>query len=355
MRPQADFEKRTFLERVSLACREPVYSAAFAWALEDRSPLPLAQRLAVLSALSGADTSRGREVEATTEFGGVDLLFTVKRDNGPLYIAIENKIKATEREQQLACYDSRIDELGGTGKKVFLSLAGEEPRSGSGWVPVPYAALLDALCTQAPSDNLYIVDLCQALARLVAVADGARTNREGLAERAFKDPNAPTETKIALFVREMRLQKVVQRTWMKALATQLAVPSPWQTYHDESHGQALLNVQAAPNDRPGYLVGMQLQKRSLKAFCAPHPYLPGATEAQHRTIGELLETLRSALRLDKTARAHSSRNRGFRSFTIAKLPQGRKIDEWASVLKPQLARLYAAFPSVQPVPPAGRD
>jgi hypothetical protein len=67
MQQRADFSKVTFLEHVSLAAREPVYSAAFAWALGDRSPLPLQQRLAVVAALSDADTTGGRSIGATTE------------------------------------------------------------------------------------------------------------------------------------------------------------------------------------------------------------------------------------------------------------------------------------------------
>lgn len=63
----ADFSTRTFLERVSLAAREPVYSAAFAWVLDDRSPLSLPERLAILEQISGTDLAGAKSINATTE------------------------------------------------------------------------------------------------------------------------------------------------------------------------------------------------------------------------------------------------------------------------------------------------
>jgi hypothetical protein len=349
MRRPADFGSRTFLERVSLAAREPVYSAAFAWALDDQSPLPLEQRLAVIAALSGADTKGGRAISATTEWYDVDLLLTVEREAGHLYVAIENKIKAVEGKKQLAVYDQHIDQLPETVKKVFLTLTGEVPRSGAGWLPVSYSVLVDALCAQPASDNPYVADLCGALARLVAVSDAARAETGVVAAAAFEDNDAPDGTDLSSYVEEMRLKKVVQRIWMTELAAGLGVTSPWQIGIGETHGQALLNVEAALQDTPGYLVGMQLQWRALKAFCMPYPYPTKANDDQHRTVEVILETIRAALGLGGNATPSARRPRGFRSFSIARLPPGRKRDEWIAVLKPQLTKLVAAFPFVQPV------
>lgn len=351
MRRPADFGRRTFLERVSLAAREPVYSAAFAWALDEQSPLPLEQRLAVVAALSGADTKGARGISATTEWNDVDLLLTVERETGRLHVAMENKIKAVEGRNQLAVYDQHLDQLPGAVKKVFLTLTGEAPRSGTGWLPASYSVLLDALCAQPASDNPYVADLCGALTRLVAVSDAARAETGVVAAAAFDDNDAPDGTDISAYVEEMRLKKVVQRIWMTELAAGLGVTSPWQIGIDETRGQALLNVEAALQDRPGYLVGVQLQWRALKAYCVPYPYPRRANDDQHRTVEAILETIRAALGLGGAATPSARRTRGFRSFSVANLPPGRKREEWVAVLKPQLARLVAAFPSVQPVAP----
>lgn len=239
MRKPADFGRRTFLERLSLAAREPVYSAAFAWALDEQSPLPLKQRFAIVAALSGADTAGGRAISATTEWNDVDLLLTVEREAGHLHVAIENKIKAVEGRKQLAVYDQHLAQLPGTVGKVFLTLTGEAPRSGAGWLPASYSVFLDALCAQPASDNPYVADLCGALARLVAVSDAARDETGVVAAAAFEDHDAPDGTDLASYVEEMRLKKVVQRIWMTELAAALGVKSPWQVGIDETRGQAL--------------------------------------------------------------------------------------------------------------------
>lgn len=348
-RQRADFTKRTFLERVSLAAREPVYSAAFAWALEDRSPLPLTQRLAVVAALSGAEIADGRSIRATTEWNDLDLLLTIERTSGPTHVAIENKIKAVDGWQQLAAYDEPLALLPGTVKKVFLTLTGEAPRSGVMWSPASYAMVLDALLTPPPSASPYVSDLCDALGRLVAVADAARSDESAVAAAAFEDATSDSDAEIGAYVEEMRLEKVVQRIWMTALAADLEVKAPWRASIDETRGQALLNVEAGLRDRPGFLVGMQLQWRALKAFCVPYPYPKVATDEQHRTIEASMETIRSALGLGRGVAPSSPRNRGFRSFTVATLPPGRRRREWAAVVRPHLAALAAAFPSVQPV------
>lgn len=234
---------------------------------------------------------------------------------------------------------------------MFLTLTGEAPRSGIGWLPVRYSVLLDALCAQPASDNPYVADLCGALARLVAVSDAARAETGVVAAAAFEDNDVPDDTDISAYVEEMRLKKVVQRIWMAELAAGLDVRSPWQICIGETRGQALLDVAAALRDRPGYCVGVQLQGRALKAFCVPYPYPRNASDDQHRTVESILKEIRAALGLGAAATPSACRTRGFRSFSVAQLPPGRKREEWGAVLKPQLARLVAAFPSVCPIAP----
>jgi hypothetical protein len=144
----------------------------------------------------------------------------------------------------------------------------------------------------------------------------------------------------------MRLHKVAQRIWMSELALRLSVASPWRVKVDETHGQALLEVKAAVRQQPEYVVGLQIQNRALKAFCAPNPYPKSATEEQDRTVQEILMEMSSALGLDKGKVASSSRGRGFRSFAIVRLPDGRDQGEWAKCITFHLRRLLSAFPTV---------
>lgn len=265
-------------------------------------------------------------------------------------MAIENKIKASESDLQLARYDECLRILFGNVHKVFLTLTGEAPRSGEGWRPLSYSAMLGFLVAQqGPSVNLYFGDLCSALCRLVAVTSAARTD-EGLVVSAFHDQGAPQTSAIATYIDEMRLQKIVQRIWMAELASKLNVANPWQVLVDETRGQALINKQAAIQDSSGYyLVGLQLQSRTLKAFCHPFPYPKMATEDQHRSVEEVLGIIRSIFKPSDNSKASNSRDRGFRSFSIASLPTGRKLHEWVERVRPQLSTLYNAFPAAQPL------
>jgi hypothetical protein len=320
------------------------------WLLDEQSPLSRAHRLDIVHALSGEETTDGLEIVAEPEWHDIDLLLTIKRaSRPPLHVAVENKIKAVEGKGQLAAYDKHLDDKrrSGTVRKVFLTLTGEEPRSGSGWTPASYAVLLDAIRAKPASGNAYVADLCVAIERLITVAAAARAENGLVAAAAFGDDDAHDTCDVTSYIKQMRLEKVVQRIWMTDVAERLHVNSPWQVAVDETHGQALLNVQGVLEDRPGYLVGMQLQWRTLKAFCAPYPYSSKASENTHRDIEAILETIRSALVLGPNAKPSARRARGFRSFSIGSLPRGRKRDEWVAMLEPQLARLVSAFPSVR--------
>ena len=215
--------------------------------------------------------------------------------------------------------------------------------SGEDWIPVSYEALYDALCSNGGSNSPYVCDLRAALGRLLAVAAAARSD-PGVAAHAFHD-NRVSPTSLTAYVEEMRLAQLVQRIWMSELAARLRVPPTWRTSIGESHGEALINVEAEyPN---GFLIGMQLQRRTLKAFCQPHPYLPEATPHQHREIERILQIIRSSLDIGQHVTPSSSRDCGFRSFAVANLPPGRQLDGWVAELRPKLDRLYSAFPQAQ--------
>lgn len=340
---QVSFNERNFFERVSCAAREPVYSAALRWLLDERSPLSRAHRLAIVHALSKEDTSDGLKIIAVTEKKmtekkKIDLMLTVERATGfHLHVAVENKIKSVQGRAQLATYDKHLDGLSGTVRKVFLTLTEEPPSSGSGWTPASYAGLLDAIRAQPVSGNQYVLDLCDAIERLIAVAEAAQAESGVVAAAAFRDDEVDDVTS---YVKDMRLGKVVQRIWMSDLAKRLDVNAPWRTTIGETNGQALLDVEALFQDPPGYRVGMQLQRHTLKAFCEPYQKV-----ANENAVETILERIRCALVLGPNARASKGK---FRSFSIeTDLPRARKRDEWVAVVQPWLARLDDVFPSVQ--------
>jgi hypothetical protein len=187
-----------------------------------------------------------------------------------------------------------------------------------------------------------VADLCEALARLVAVANAARTD-SGLVEAAFKDRDAAGNSALLAYVDEMRLKLVVQRIWMSDLAAQLDLGLHWQRAIGETRGQALLNIQATLPEAPGFLIGLQLQNRALKAFCMPVPYPTRATTEQHGHVEGFLEKMKKAFALGSEANASSSKMRGFRSFAVHTMPPGRNGHDWAAAVQAKFALLAADF------------
>jgi hypothetical protein len=90
---------------------------------------------------------------------------------------------------------------------------------------------------------------------------------------------------------------------------------------------------------------LQLQLRSLKAFAAPNPYPKQATKEQKDNVEVLLGQIKHRLKLEHWVAPSADRNRGFRSFTIAKIPSvhGRDTVKWASVIQPKVTEMHQAF------------
>jgi PD-(D/E)XK nuclease superfamily len=340
-----DFRQRTFVDWVSRAASEQVYSAAFAWLLSDQSTLSLDERLDVVAKLTDDVTSQGRLIAVKTEWKDIDLLLTIDLPAGPLVVAIENKIKAAEGEGQLGDYDRHLQDFPRV-KKIFLTLNGEQPRSGAAWRAISYSVFLDAIRAQRSAASGYVADLCSAMARLIAVAETASADGGELASRAFRDPGA-RDSEIVSYMEDLRLNMVVQRMWMSELFSALNVKDPWKWSIKETNGQALLDVKAALLNDVGYAIGIQLQNRALKLFCSPDPYPKVASQEQHRNVGEILERSRSLVGLTEGIQPTFSRLRGFRSFRIAELPPGRQLDQWVKIVKPHVQRLQSVFMSVR--------
>ncbi len=342
----------TFVERVAVAARETVYSAAIAWLLDHDSPLTLAQRLALVRALAGpgagADLEGVQAVSAVTEWQDVDILIEVRRaGRRPLFVAVENKIKSTEGAGQLAAYDQRLSRLDGDVAKTFLTLTGEVPAGGAGWRPCSYADLLRPLRALGSPDP-HVVELGTAIERLVTTATAAQTD-QGLAAAAFEDVPFTNAAGLAQYVREMRLEKVVQRAWMASLVRLLPTAPPWAARLSETRGQAILDLEAELADRPGFRVGLQVQWRTVKIFGSPHPYPKVATPAEHEGVERILATIREQLK--PKGKPTRPGKRGFRSFAFKVLPPGRDPATWAAALAPYVERLSHAFPAVQPLTP----
>jgi hypothetical protein len=336
---------KSFIEWVSISAREPVFSAALAWIFTEDSPLPLVERLAALGSICGAGPIEGRSITCKTEYEDVDVLVTVERPERPLYMGIENKIKAVEGKNQLAVYDRHLDALDVEAQRVFLTLTGEQPASGRGWKAVSYSAVVDALRRQPSSTDRYVADLCNAMTRLVQVAQCAVTDSV-LAAVAFGDEGADERSELGSYLKEMKLHGLVQRLWMGNLASTLRVRTPWRLKVGETRGQAFFEVKAALNNPHGCDIGLQVQHRAIKIFCAPARYGAKAKAAQHEMVERILFRMPRALGAKTAAKFSRTGKLGFRSFTIRQLPEGRNLDAWARRVQPYVRKLQSVYGDV---------
>ncbi|HEY4014802.1 MAG TPA: PD-(D/E)XK nuclease family protein, partial [Polyangiaceae bacterium] len=280
----------TPLEYMAVA-DEVIYSALLRWLFGADSPLGLGARLRILERVAQVSLSGGTAISATTELKNIDLLVVVERPAGTVTIAFENKIKAEESQNQLANYDPHLM----SAAKVFLTLTGEPPRSGEGWIALSYAQLRASLAQEVEpyADDPYLRDYLAMIGRLVWAADAVRNEPRIFAAHVFGDTNSlPPPPESARYVATLRLEKALQRIWLQSVARAAEAKLPNKLVKDwvvrvEGGKQALLNVETYAFD-VGTL-GMQCQYRKLKFFAHPAAYSKVVPTAVQKT--RLLDVL----------------------------------------------------------------
>lgn len=332
-----------FLDRISVAAREPVYSAVIAWMLDDdSSPLSIDGRLAILESLCGRPLSGAQSIRAETEWNDIDLFVTVTSPTTEYVIAIENKLKASEGIDQLSKYETVLTENGASNAiKIFLTLAKEVPASGSGWIAVSYRVLLDAVWSQqATRENPFLADICDCIRRLVGLVERAEADQEIIAA-AFnqRSPTSDTSQECISYMRKLRLEKVVQRIWIRKLADKVNEKISWekrgwQTEIAETRGQALFTIKGRWKDNPACTIGVQLQHHSLKAFVCPTDYRANTNDHLKGSLQCLLRHLQHELKLN--SKFSNPGPRGFSSVQMVKLPKDREYKKWVDAMIPCL-------------------
>ena len=158
-----NFRQSTFLEYLATAAREPTYSAAFCWLLDEGSPLDCEQKQVLIEELFGQDLGGATEIKVRREWKKLDILLEMKNSTGCHVIGIENKLKATEGDGQLDQYSQNLEayctELRETHTTVtahrfYLTIDGHKPGI-SDWQPRSYRYLHSALVAAVgtPANN----------------------------------------------------------------------------------------------------------------------------------------------------------------------------------------------------------
>ena len=125
-----------------------------------------------------------------------------------------------------------------------------------------------------------------------------------------------------------------------AVYTAIGTLPAWTVKVDETRGSALVDISNI-NLVPGYYIGIQVQNRAIKIFCAPNPYSPNATPQTLARVTEIITQLRDAVA--PTATISPTQSRGFRSFRVQPAPEGRNIALWSATVTAAFNQLLTAI------------
>lgn len=313
-RPFVGWEEPIALESLAVA-RETVHSAMLAWLLRT-SDLPLGARSKILESLSGELPWAPTRITTETEWKKLDVLIRVGGDEvAPSLVALENKLKASEHDAQLEPYDRDLENSGDPViAKVFLTLVGDKPTSGSGWRAASYADLAGGLEKAARiSENRYLTDYRELVQRLVA-ADRLASNCPPYAAYVFHDPLSSADIVPGFkdYVQQCRLYATLQRSWFGEIVRCLdSAAQGWMVKIAETHGAALIDfARVARRGSVKVKYGLQLQNWQLKAFAVRN------SDGDRITVEQVFEEIRNAVDVSPAAKLTADRGRGFRSFSL---------------------------------------
>ncbi len=282
---------------------------------------------------------------------------TLERNGAPLTIAIENKLKSAEHSSQLNRYDKYLAAYEPC-EKLFLTLIEQRPYSSSAWRAVSYAELNRTRQHEAATpgnllrDQAFVHDYTSMLSRLVRAVERVIRSPDEYAGNDAVFPYEVLEKRpmdfddFASYVERLRLATVLQKAWMLELGSRVVVPGAtldWDV--GETHRAAHLGfkVRELSYRKTRLDIGLQLQNRSFKVYCAPTGYRAGATRDTHRAVEGTLGTLRDNMGMPN-ARLSSTHGKGFRSFSIGGLAphDTLRIEPWAEACSNALSTIGRA-------------
>jgi hypothetical protein len=274
--------KQNFFESLGFADVERIHSQMLAWLFESEV-LGAAQKSQILEQLVGrADDYEVRKV--FTEHEHVDILI----ETASSIIAIENKIKITEHDNQLVHYQQALEGHTKPRRFVYLSLV-PEAISASNWTARTYAELHAALqphVFRAPSNfgehafNEYV----EAVGHLTEIVrefdkdhtkfpnvfeDGSLTKRQKL-EKSRREPEY---TDLQNAVRTNQLETPLQRYFLEKIRRRI-LPETNDYRIEESHGVANINIVIVKRSigESEFDLAVQFQGKTSKLNCYAHDY-----------------------------------------------------------------------------------
>jgi hypothetical protein len=271
--------RQNFFEVIGMADVERVHSQMIAWIFESMV-LGTKQKSDILSQLTGQP---GGYVirQVSTEHDHIDVIVETEA----AVIAIENKIKITEHDQQLDRYAKSLADREVPLVHVYLSLLPEDIANPL-WRVRSYRQFHSALARHAfasPAnfDQYAFNEYVEAVGHLVDVVELFDEDHrgfpnvftEGSLTKAEKRVRIASYTTPQNYVRANQLETPLQRHFLRKIRSQIPQLPPVSQV-SETRGVALLNIVIAARSVEGIVFdwGVQFQGNTVKLNCYAREY-----------------------------------------------------------------------------------
>ena len=294
----------SFFESLGIAGAERIHTQMVAWILTECQAYTQASKSAIICNMFHIKPERHFDhIECHTEFKNIDLLIRADSFLG----ALENKLKSTQRVNQLTDYWAIInsartayfpDALKPVG--ILFALTNEPPGDPN-WRSTSYVDFLVALQRQPMVDpaaphTVILREYIGTLERLTnAVTDFCENHQqypEAFRDGAMKNFDRTRQPVLALetahYIRSFGLETILQMTFLRALLADMHIPAN-SVAIAESHATAFFEIPLRTIHYRGkdFSLGFQFQGKTVKFNIGGRPY-------EKSTPAWIDETLRNA-------------------------------------------------------------
>lgn len=294
----------SFFESLGIAGAERIHTQMVAWILTECQAYTKASKSAIICSMFHIKPERHFDlIECHTEFKNIDLLISADRFLG----ALENKLKSTQRVNQLTDYWATINSartsyfLDALEPVGILFALTNEPPGDSNWRSTSYVDFLEALQRQPMVDpaaphSVILREYIGTLERLTSAVTDFCENHQQYPEtfrnggmKNFDRTRQPTlALETARYIRSFGLETILQMTFLRGLLADMRIPAN-AVEISESHATAFFAIPMRTIHYRGkeFSLGFQFQGKTVKFNIGGRPY-------DKSTPAWIDETLRNA-------------------------------------------------------------
>lgn len=271
--------KQNIFQAIGLADLEKVHSAVIGWMLsENCNAFNIKAKSELLCKIFGASVSTFNKINVIVEIHNLDILIVTEDDKSEkIYWVIENKIKSSQRKDQLKDYVDSLSKIAGSCNKMycFLSLISEEPQCKKPkWQCTTYGQLAgyldDALKYSKDGEKDYIMvsDYLECIKSLDKALKDFLGNPRSY-PNVFTDGSKRKEDKEfenVNFIGKHTLETIFQKCYLKQILHGLEVELSAETIVNETRGTALIDYLSFIKLPCGLESHIQIQNGTFKVF-----------------------------------------------------------------------------------------